>query len=211
MPTAVTLWLITPEAAARFDPALQTAAEQARWQGLRSARRRREWAVSRAFLQSGLVAAGAATSLSHSAGYAAVAVGPAGSRLGIDIESVRPRDFLALARLCCSAREQAVLRDLPAADQAQHFYALWTLKEAAIKALGLDFPADLAACEFTPGPPWSARLPAAGALTTGVFRPRPALALGAVVMAGAAAWECREWPARAAAGWSTPTWPLRAT
>lgn len=92
-------------------------------------------------------AAGQATalawSLSHSDGHALVAYGPAGWRMGVDLERKRERDLEGLAQWCCDAAEQAHLRALPEADQLTFFYQLWTLKESFIKAAGLDFPADM--------------------------------------------------------------------
>lgn len=93
------------------------------------------------------VATGSATalawSLSHSDGHALVAYGPAGWRLGVDLERKRVRDLEGLAQWCCDAAEQAHLRVLPEADRLTFFYQLWTLKESFIKAAGLDFPADM--------------------------------------------------------------------
>ncbi|OWT77713.1 4-diphosphocytidyl-2C-methyl-D-erythritol kinase [Achromobacter sp. HZ34] len=92
-------------------------------------------------------AAGLATapawSLSHSDGHALVAHGPAGWRMGVDLERKRVRDLEALAPWCCDDAEQAHLQALAEADRLTFFYQLWTLKESFIKAAGLDFPADM--------------------------------------------------------------------
>ncbi len=84
------------------------------------------------------------TSLSHSHGHALCGRAPAGWALGVDLERLRPRNFLQLAAWVCSAQEAAALSALTGKAQAERFYLLWTLKEAFIKAAGLDFPADMA-------------------------------------------------------------------
>ncbi len=87
---------------------------------------------------------GGVTSLSHSGGHAICARAPAAWGLGADLERMRPRDYAALAAWVCSPEEAAALAALNGPAQARHFYLLWTLKEAFIKAAALDFPADMA-------------------------------------------------------------------
>ena len=80
--------------------------------------------------------------LSHSGGVATVALA-ADTDLGVDIElSVRERPFARLARRFFAPREYRWLEAHAAADQAEAFYRVWTLKEAYLKATGtgLSFP-----------------------------------------------------------------------
>jgi phosphopantetheinyl transferase len=99
--------------------------------------------------------AGLAFSLSYTRGRAVCAVGRA-SRLGVDIERVQPLvDFDCLAESVLSEAELRFIR-APAlqSESVDNFYALWTLKEAYLKALevGLTVPLrdisfDLASCQ----------------------------------------------------------------
>lgn len=92
--------------------------------------------------------------ISHSANFAACAVGP--QSLGLDIEAPRrARDTEGLAAMCCGASERAMLRSTPPADQAALFYQLWCVKEAWIKRHGQGVaPARLRQIELSlaPGP-----------------------------------------------------------
>lgn len=75
-------------------------------------------------------------SLSHSgdAAWLAVAAVP----VGLDVEVlVPPADLASLIDRSCSASEQAALQALDERDQPAAFLALWTRKEAALKAWGL--------------------------------------------------------------------------
>lgn len=74
--------------------------------------------------------------LSHSGPLAVIAVA-AGRRVGVDVERIR-RDIRALriARRFFSEGEARVLEELPPARRCARFFALWTRKEAYIKALG---------------------------------------------------------------------------
>lgn len=88
---------------------------------------------------------------------------PSGWKVGIDLEAIRPRDVDALAGwVCCAAEREALAMLEPDARQL-HFYRLWTLKEAFIKAAGLDFPADMASVGLAPAHEGMAlRAPAGG-------------------------------------------------
>ncbi|WP_220805496.1 4'-phosphopantetheinyl transferase superfamily protein [Achromobacter sp. UMC46] len=114
--------------------------------------RRDDWQVSRALLHEARrsMAPGAVLSLSHSGGHAVCAQAPAGWRLGADLERMRARDVPRLAAWICSPAEAAALAALEGAAQLARFYLLWTLKEAFIKAAGLDFPADMASVGLMP-------------------------------------------------------------
>jgi len=158
-----------PAAAEDYDPGALSIADIPRAGTPRTPRAALQWRVSRAALQQAgvgtgahasgprppaagaespsaedaFVAAAPAWSLSHSDGHALVAHGPAGWRMGVDLERKRVRDLEALAPWCCDDAEQAHLQALPEADRLTFFYQLWTLKESFIKAAGLDFPADM--------------------------------------------------------------------
>jgi len=81
--------------------------------------------------------AGVDVSLSHTRGMAAVAIA-AGLDVGVDVESVlRPRDAVKVAERFFAPQEAALVRgqsDLVL--QSEVFFALWTLKEAVVKADG---------------------------------------------------------------------------
>ena len=99
---------------------------------------RRDWQVSRALKH----AAAEVRSLSHSQGAAALLCGIGHDQAaGIDIEHCRPRDFHGLAGWIMNAEERQWWA--ACSNPATAFYALWTLKEALIKAADLDFPADM--------------------------------------------------------------------
>jgi 4'-phosphopantetheinyl transferase len=80
--------------------------------------------------------------LSHSEGYAVLALDEHGE-LGVDLEDSRRRvEFLALARRFFSAPEANQVQ--ASADPRRLFFQIWTAKEAYIKALGsgLSHPLD---------------------------------------------------------------------
>jgi 4'-phosphopantetheinyl transferase len=62
--------------------------------------------------------------------------------LGVDVECVRPIEYLALAKHSFSEQEQQTLEALPESELPAAFFACWSRKEAFIKALGegLSFP-----------------------------------------------------------------------
>lgn len=144
-------------------------------------------------------------SLSHSGAHAAVIVGAAGSRVGIDIEYTCERDVRRLAGFAFAPEELPQLDSLAAAEARQRFYLLWTLKEAFAKALGIGLLAALRSCRFAAQDGrWQVAVPCAEPWQAAVFRPRPAIMLAAVVIGAGpdagAGWACQEWPADAA-GW----------
>ena len=75
--------------------------------------------------------------ISHSGDLLACVV--AGEQhIGMDVEdSTVTRDFLRLARRFFSMDEYCWLEQQPVAALQTHFYALWTLKESHLKAMGL--------------------------------------------------------------------------
>jgi 4'-phosphopantetheinyl transferase len=78
---------------------------------------------------------GVHVSLSHSGGYALVAVS-SGAAVGVDIEVHRPRRIGALAPRCLSPAELDAWRAVPPGARAGDFYRLWVRKEALLKATG---------------------------------------------------------------------------
>ncbi len=99
---------------------------------------RTDWQVSRYLKQQAPLPV---CSLSHSKGAAALLCGCGTAKAGVDIEAIRPRDFAALAGWVATENERRILS--ANGWQADGFYRLWTLKEALLKAAGLDFPADM--------------------------------------------------------------------
>lgn len=74
--------------------------------------------------------------LSHADGLALVALAP-GREIGVDIERNRELpDTERLAQRFFSPREREVIRQLPARQRLEAFYACWSRKEAFIKATG---------------------------------------------------------------------------
>lgn len=76
-------------------------------------------------------------SCSHSHGLALYAI-TRGRRIGVDVEAIRSlpeRD--QVAQLCCSSRERAALRALPAELHDAALMNAWTRKEAYLKAIGV--------------------------------------------------------------------------
>ncbi len=94
-----------------------------------------------------------AFNLSHSDGWAALAVGGT-EPLGVDIERFRPveRD---LAKRFFSPAENAELATLSKADRPAGFFRCWTRKEALVKALGTGLTVELDAFDvsLSPGAP----------------------------------------------------------
>ncbi|HEX6939792.1 MAG TPA: 4'-phosphopantetheinyl transferase superfamily protein [Longimicrobiales bacterium] len=74
--------------------------------------------------------------VSHSGGHALVAVAR-GIEVGVDIECEAPRGPVdRLARRVLAARERRMLERLDGADRLRAFLAIWTRKEALVKAIG---------------------------------------------------------------------------
>ncbi len=98
------------------------------------------------------LAGGPAFNLSHSGGWAALAVAPDAPdlSLGIDIEAHRPIEH-ALARRFFSAAEQTAMEALAPEDWQLGFFQAWTRKEAVIKATGDGLYADLAGFDVSLG------------------------------------------------------------
>jgi hypothetical protein len=150
--------------------------------------------------------AGPGAALSHSGSWVACGAGT-DLAAGVDMEWLRPRAVLRLARFSYSADEADWLAALPVAQRVAAFHELWVLKEAAAKVLRLPLFTALAQCRF--------RLEegrASGALPGGlpwrawVYAPREALRLAWLSLAPEAPaprtleWQVGEAAARPA-GW----------
>lgn len=86
--------------------------------------------------------------LSHTSGKLAIAVSDL-KHIGVDIEEIRSRKALSeLAKRCFSTREFSAWNCLPASQQLQTFYRLWTKKEAFVKAVGRGIALGLVQCEI---------------------------------------------------------------
>ncbi|MET0497306.1 MAG: 4'-phosphopantetheinyl transferase superfamily protein [Steroidobacteraceae bacterium] len=187
----IDLWLGSPAAEQWFDAGKLSTAERDRYDGLKGEHRRREFAVSRALRHAALGNSSgdssAPSSLSHSGGWAAVARGAPGYRVGVDLEFHRPRNLLGIARFAFDPAEIAMLEGLQPAQQPAVFYALWTLKESMAKALGLQLLEASRQCVFVSGNPadadaWRGTAPTHEPWMVRVFRPRPDMALCVTVI-----------------------------
>jgi 4'-phosphopantetheinyl transferase len=86
--------------------------------------------------------------LSHSSGYCALAIGPAG-RIGVDIEALRPT-VGDLAKSVFTPREAALYAAIPDADRMRAFFRAWVAKEAYLKATGDGLAGGLKSLEVRP-------------------------------------------------------------
>lgn len=193
------LWLADPAAQELFDASTLSVADRAR----RSLRREREFKVSRA-LKAFTHAETRAYSLSHSAGHAALLVAPTGIRVGVDLEAVRPRDMLRIARFAFHEQEIAALEAAAQGERDELFYTLWTLKEALGKALQLNLLDALKHCVLTRDVNgWSGSAPTSSAWSAQVFRARANFILAAAYVGVSeppplTTWE---WPPQRPAQW----------
>lgn len=111
-------------------------------------------------------AAGLNFSVSHSGGRVVLAFSR-GFAVGVDIEFIRPKvEIEAIVRRYFSPLEAEPFLSLPAARRTEAFFAVWTRKEAFVKARGegLTCPLDAFAVTVEPaGPPRLVRAPAGAA------------------------------------------------
>jgi 4'-phosphopantetheinyl transferase len=90
--------------------------------------------------------------ITHSGDTAVVALAP--TEVGVDVEALRPVPNLErLARRFCSSREREWLDGLPPPDREAAFLALWTCKEAYLKAVGAGVAMPLRDLETVPDEP----------------------------------------------------------
>lgn len=105
------------------------------------------------FLVGDATGAGLQFNVSHSRDLALFALS-LGREIGVDVEWIRPDITQAdIASRFFSTRESAQLLDLPDQAQCEYFYALWTCKEAFVKAQGggLSFGLSRFDVELVPG------------------------------------------------------------
>lgn len=181
-PADAEIWLATPEAARRLDPSRLGAADHDTWAAIHTARRRLDWESSRALLHAIPAARQRVHSISHSRGFAAVALVPTSMAVGVDLEWLAPRDFSGMAGIAFSAGERAHLDSLDdPAKRGSTFYEFWTLKEAFAKALRLPLMDALRQCVLvdTEGAN-RPRVPTTQSWSATVFAPRPQLRLAVV-------------------------------
>jgi len=149
LPGGTEVWLATPDAADRLDPGALDAAGRDEWASIRTTRRRRDWESSRALLGAMPAVQGRQSSLTHSHGFAGVALAPAAVAVGVDLEWMASRDFKGMASAAFSPTECEYLATIgdPSA-LCSTFYAFWTLKEAFAKALRLELVDALRQCRL---------------------------------------------------------------
>jgi acyl transferase domain-containing protein/phosphopantetheinyl transferase len=92
--------------------------------------------------------AGLTVSIAHGAGVAAAVAGPAGTHLGIDLESVDAVGA-TVERVAFGAPELELLEALPGRDRAERLARGWCAKEAAGKASGRGLAGDPRTLEIT--------------------------------------------------------------
>lgn len=102
------------------------------------------------------LASGPPFNLSHSAGWAALAISP-GPAVGVDIEALRPIDR-AVAERFFSPQEVAALSRLGTQEWPGGFFRCWTRKEAFLKACGTGLWQRLDSFDVTLGPDEEARV-----------------------------------------------------
>jgi 4'-phosphopantetheinyl transferase len=86
--------------------------------------------------------------LSHAGGVVVCAV-TMQAAVGVDVEDVRrPVDMAVIARQFFSAPEVAALAALPSDERRERCFALWTLREAYLKATGLGLSVALDQLQF---------------------------------------------------------------
>lgn len=203
------LWLATPDAAQQLDVAALGAADAASWGQIVSEGRRRDWASSRALIMAHPEQCLSHCSLSHSRGYAALARAEPTFRVGVDVEIVRPREFLRLSEFAFCADESEYLRKLPAPLLECRFYEFWTIKEAFAKALDLPLLVALQQCRcIDPAGQRVLLIPTEQRWRVIVFAPRPELRLAIACISPSTspspaltAVTTAEWPTPARAAW----------
>lgn len=199
----VRLWFAPPEVAGSLDISHLTADEAGEFSRIRGTRKQCDWKASRLLLHAAGPELTDSRSLAHSHGYAALAIGPGLTRVGVDIEVLSERNFAAIAQLAYGSDESDWLDSL--ADETRQrsaFYELWTLKEASIKALGLPLLEGLRNCRFVDQDGlWNPWLPTTQSWVAATFMPTPNVILS-VVLTGFSSQPgsfrpiCIEWPDR---------------
>ena len=137
-PHPLHLYLAAPDCAEHYHAELLDAADCAHLVRYPARAVQTGWQVSR-FLKQQVAADGFSGSpnysgsLSHSGGHAVLAVPSADFPVGVDLERLRPRRFDAWPDWVLHADEASWLQQHA---ELADYYALWTLKEALLKATG---------------------------------------------------------------------------
>ena len=137
-PHTLRLYLAAPDCAEHYHAELLDAADRSHLVRYPARAAQTGWQVSR-FLKQQAAADGVSGSpnfsgsLSHSGGHAVLAVPSADFPVGVDLERLRPRRFDAWPDWVLHEDEA---RWLQGHSELSDRYALWTLKEALIKATG---------------------------------------------------------------------------
>lgn len=133
---SISFLLAAPDCALFYQTDQLCASDQNRLKANPALSCRIDWQVSRYLKQQSTLPL---LSLSHSKGAALLAASASSAVVGVDLEKIRPRDFAALSAYSCSSIERQWLAER--GWTAEDYYRLWTLKEAMVKAAGLNFPA----------------------------------------------------------------------
>jgi 4'-phosphopantetheinyl transferase len=86
--------------------------------------------------------------LSHSGSYVLVALAW-GRDVGVDVETIKPDFPVDVATRFFAPDELTQLNSLPTHERARAFYALWTCKEAVLKAHGMGLSIPLSSFSVT--------------------------------------------------------------
>lgn len=200
------VWLASPLARGHLDAARLSERDALRSESIRNPARAEEFAVSRSLLQYIAVSAEASMSLSHSSRYAAVALAPAGTSVGVDIELHRPRDLLRIARFAFAPDECAILEGLRETELERAFYTRWVLKEAFAKALQLPLLEASRQCSFfEDAAGWQGSVPDSRPWQVYAYEPlaRMSLAVAFIGTAAPVAPRMYEWPPPRLMKWKT--------
>ncbi len=141
-PPTVQLWFAGPDLQSEYDAQALSVQDREREAARLSGRNAHEWRVSRA-LRRRLPAICLSSSLSHSHGHALWGASLTHSHMGVDLERVHAVDELAQAEMVAHDDEMRLLSAVQGEARTRLFYRLWTIKEALIKAVEGDFPADM--------------------------------------------------------------------
>lgn len=127
---------------------------------------------------------GGTFSVSHSGDLVAVAITTAGD-IGIDVEKLRDRNVIQIAHRLFTAREARFVAGANDAVRLQRFYALWTSKEAWLKARGVGLAVPLDTFEIDSSGVVSAEERAEGHAGSLMRLSVPADNVGALALVGA--------------------------
>jgi hypothetical protein len=201
------LWLATPDALPLFRADALSERDAARFAAMTNDARRRDFGVSRALAQHLELTDLPIGRRSHSAGHAAILNWSDSRRAGVDLEIHTPRRFASLAHFGYAPAEAEALEARTGPNQLRLFYALWTLKEAFAKALGMPLLAALRECSFEVGDDaLYGTIPGGAAWSARVFEPLPGFSLAVAWLDTQAppALKLAQWPDMKAGRWHEP-------